>query len=1215
MARGFNPVACATGDICEGGMLVTDIESDRMLQHFRQSDDCPVEVHLFCQQAGTEAHLRVLARVRRVVDDCIGVEFVQPTPELMSTLLEPGNAHVGRYGGLRSSAKRRGLWRTVAQQSRDWLKQLLADFQRLALEALQDRLDASSQFEEINRLRDARLLLLEAEPAINRDFFADWTGLQPGSNEDEATEKQRQVDLRLVDKVFFEDWLELQMVATAVTNRHRPELFIVNQLLSQVIGSDVDDKNNPLAPTVLCQCLQHAIARREFPSSVKSILYHAFEQTLTESWPDFLHRLSDWLEGQGLRAVPLEKMRSNWSELRVPKKAGPALSTGEGRAEERDAVGTVPVSRSPRHRGTVLRLMRMGRGDEVSAPAGNVLEPRDVSKRLFTHRQQLRNRLSHQQVSLREALDEVVDGDRPLKEGIGEDVWDVVSVVDGLFSPLSRGENGIEPALLGLLEQLRLPLLQILLRDNDFLENPEHPARRILNHIVSLCSADRASSKNLERMLATVIDEIMQEETLSASQLQDIGDRLESLVKRQEHAFVRNAERVAKTCEGQQRLDHARRTIQRRINMLLAGREIPLVLLELLEGGWEQQMVLALLKEGADGTHLASLFSVIEQLQGWLGRDSQGDSAFERELEAPALVEQIERELVTTGEPARYKPVLQHLNAVLKEERRVDYVWLTAYPLSEAQDSAAEGPPETGRWADRAQQLAVGDWVTLDSDEGPQRMSLVWVGDDAYKFVFLTEHGLHETAYSFAELADQLQQGRLQPIAAQDVPFVDRSLYELAQDLYKKMASQALHDPLTGCLYRHEFEKQLARVVLQVPVRHASAALLMVDIDQFSVINASYGTAAGDAMLKGFQDVLVAGLDDFAGAHLVGRMGSNEFALLLYPCLHEQALDLAEQLRNRLSLHRYHHEGQAFQASVSMGLVLIESDIPDAGTLLNQASLACSAAKRSGGNRVRPFREGDRDQAHQQEMLSWVTRIDKALDEDALELRAQRIRSLEEGVPDRYEILLGLKGEAGRDWSPALFVEAAERFHRSSRLDRWVVNKVLEWAASHADKLGQIGGLNINLSGYSLSDDGFLSFLEQRMQVGDVPAEKICFEITETAAVANLHYTADFIRELKRSGCQFALDDFGTGFASYAYLQKLPVDFLKIDGVFVRDLGDNLTNYAMVRSINELGHFLGMNIIAEYVENMEILEALREIRVDFAQGFGVGKPRPLDGLL
>jgi len=1221
VARGFNPVACEVANVCEGGMWLTEVESASLVSSLGSRANARVEVHLFCRDGGGEQHLRVLADVRRAEGHDLGIEFVSPMPELMRTLLEiQAGSDLSRTSSL-PARRRQALWKACQTHCRGFLSDLMDQFLELALEEVQRRQEVAASFDESNRLRDARLHLLEARGPLTRDFLRHWQGRSDWLVQDRRKAGASPGALQVVDKAQFEEWLELQMIATAAAARQRPAMFLLNQYLSQVAGREIEDRSNPLAPAILCQSLQTVVDRFEFPDYLRPLLFQAFERSLANLWDLFIQELNRQFEAQGLLAVPLDKMRVNWNEGdgQRPRHSGVNQSLRQPDERQKDVPAGFPAAGGATGRGasvmSLLHLLRTppARGQEP-APVPGKPARRSVVVELAGRKPQIRQRLRDGNETMHGVLDSLARELPAMDPDEQAGLHDMADLVDQLFAPLDR-EPHLQPELLSLLRQLKLPLLQVLMTAPEFLDRRDHPGRRVLNYFVELCSADRVSSRNLEKTLSDVVEQVLQVDEPDPAFLKGIGDRLEVLVERQERAFQRNAERIAKTCEGQQRLEEARRAIYRRINALLAGNRVPLVLVDLLGAGWEQLMVVALLKEGGESTHLAEMFSVLAQLNDWLGPDGDSeDLAFERELETPVLLDEIERQLQATGEPGRFKPVLQRLRLLLQEEAEPEYVWLASYPLSDGPGDQATGQVPTGRWSDRAQALEVGDWVTRQLDSGEtQRMKLVWVGQDAYKFVFLTSQGLHEVALGLTDMVDEFSTGRLQQVDSGNVPFVDHSLYEIVQGIYRKMMFQATHDPLTGAMQRHEMEKQVGRAVMQARLQGRRSALMIFDIDQFSVVNSSYGTAVGDSLLKQFAALLDAWMEQAESESMVGRLSSNEFAVLVMPCEMEAALDFAERIRSRFEETGFRHEAQEYHATLSGGVALIDGDTEDAGAAVNRVSLACGAAKKAGGNRVRPYREDDRDQALQKAVLDWVSRIDRALEKNDLSLRVQRIQALEAQDHEHYELLLDIDGGKGAI-SPQAFVEAAEKYNRSAAVDRWVVEKTLEWMRANPDRLSAIAMLSVNLSGHSLGDDRFLAYLEARIRQGDVPADKLCFEVTETAAVANLHYTADFMRELRSLGCRFALDDFGTGFSSYAYLEQLPVDFLKIDGTFVKDLSENLTHYALVRSINEVAHFLGMETIAEFVDSRETMDALREIHVDFAQGYGIEKPRPLRGL-
>lgn len=1198
-------------------MWLSGVESADFVRGVGGQPGSLVEVHLFCRAGGSEQHLRMLAHIRRAEGRNLGVEFVWPMPDLVRVVLDSDASEASVGAKPLKAGARNTLWQVCRARSQEFLGDLLEQFHEQVLDEIQRRQETAASFDEMNRLRDARVHLVETRGALEQDFGRHWAH-QFGrlATPDARTTGERPV-LEVVDKHQFEEWLELQMIATAATERQQRSLFLMNQYLSQLARREVDDRNNPIAPPTLCLALQYALHRRAFPEYLRPMLFEAFEKVLEQLWDGFVLSLNNEFETNGLRAIPPEKMRLNWDAGATRDlQHGDALGPGAGRDPQ--PVPAKPAAKTAAADGAVLSLMELLRSGGAGPHPGASLRPGPESLALLDQlagkKLAIRQALRDGGQDMQSVLTSMTEAAPELQGRAAEGLRRLADLVDQIFAPLTRSSK-LQPELLSLIRQLKLPVLQGVAATPDFLDRADHPGRRVLNYIVELCSADRVSSRHLEKTLSEVVDQIFQVDKPDAAFLKGIGDRLEVLIERQERAFRRNAERVARTCEGQQRLEQARRAIHRRINALLAGTRVPLVLIDLLASGWEQLMVLALLKEGGESAQLAEMFATLDQLNAWLGADTRReDLAFERELEAPALLEEVERQLKTTGEPGRYGPVLRQLRLLLQEEAEPEYVWLASYPLNDKPTEITGPVVAESRWLQRTRNLSVGDWVSQRlADGAEQRMQLVWMGEDAYKFVFLTTEGLHEVEMARSEMVDAFARGQLQQVDSGQVPFVDQSLYEIVQGIYRKMLFQATHDPLTGAMQRHEVEKQVTEAIMRARLRGETSALMVFDIDQFRLVNSTHGTAAGDAMLKECAALLARCLDDAGREKRVGRLGGNEFAVLLVPSELDLALDLAEQVRRRFQDQRFESDGRNFHAALSGGLVAITADSEDAGRAINQVSLACSAAKKAGGNRVRPYREDDVDQARAQAVLSWVARIDRALEQDELSLRVQRILSLSDPAQEHFEVLLGMDARDS-SLSPQSFIEAAEKYNRATAVDQWVVDRTLAWMAANPERLAAISMLSVNLSGHSLSDDRFLAYLEELVRKGGVATDKLCFEVTETAAVSNLHYTADFMREMKALGCRFALDDFGTGFSSYAYLQHLPVDYLKIDGVFVRDLSENLTHYALVRSINDVAHFLGMQTIAEFVDGGETLEALREIRVDFAQGFGIEKPRPLTGV-
>jgi diguanylate cyclase (GGDEF)-like protein/PAS domain S-box-containing protein len=428
-----------------------------------------------------------------------------------------------------------------------------------------------------------------------------------------------------------------------------------------------------------------------------------------------------------------------------------------------------------------------------------------------------------------------------------------------------------------------------------------------------------------------------------------------------------------------------------------------------------------------------------------------------------------------------------------------------------------------------------------------------------------------------------------------------------SRELNRRLSYHASHDILTGLVNRREFENRLERALRSAKARETSYALLYLDLDQFKIVNDSCGHSAGDSLLNQLGTLLKSKI---RWRDTLARLGGDEFGVLLESCSLDEAMNTAETLRLAIGEYKFVWEERTFRLGVSIGVVPITADNEDVAALLTAADSACAAAKEAGRNRIHSFQENDIDLMRRRREMQWAARINNALEEDRFELFRQTIQPLqaeEEGA--HYEILLRMRDENGGIISPGLFIEAAERYGITPKIDRWVIRSAFRWLVSEADERERLSLCSINLSGQSLGDEKFLPFVVDQFQMSGLDATKICFEITETAAIASYSQANRFINALKELGCKFALDDFGTGLSSFGYLKHFPVDFLKIDGSFVKEILHDPIDREMVRSINEIGHLTGKQTIAEFAENEEIITMLRGMGIDYAQGYGVSEPK------
>ncbi len=446
------------------------------------------------------------------------------------------------------------------------------------------------------------------------------------------------------------------------------------------------------------------------------------------------------------------------------------------------------------------------------------------------------------------------------------------------------------------------------------------------------------------------------------------------------------------------------------------------------------------------------------------------------------------------------------------------------------------------------------------------------------------------------------------------VPAIERELRDAEERRARREAEEAIrflayHDSLTQLNNRNEFESRLRQALENAKHNQIQHTVLYLDLDQFKIINDTCGHIAGDELLKFLATKLK---EQVREGDILARLGGDEFGVLLENCSLGHAQVIAEKILHTVKNLNFVWDGRAFGIGVSIGMVIIDKDSDGIENIMSAADMACYAAKEEGRNRIKLYREGDVEFSRRRGEMNWVGRISEALESDNFCLYKQPIKTVHSDHC-HYEYLVRMQGDGNKLVLPDAFIPAAERYNLMPAIDQWVIENVLK----HLNQLRRRGELLenefhfINLSGASL-DEKLLVFIDSVLEIYNIPANILCFEVTETAAISNLNVTLKFIQGCREKGIRFALDDFGTGFCSFSYLKTLPADFIKVDGGFVKNMLIDEIDCSVVESVIKVGHIAGLKTIAEYVETPEIMEKVMAMKVDYVQGFNIDKPMPIE---
>jgi diguanylate cyclase (GGDEF)-like protein len=1208
-------------DYCIGGMYIELI--DPTLLGEEPSSLSPkigdtLNVVTNVQHGGVDKQLAFNTKVMRVEPEYIGVSFLNPDISAIQTLHKfaasrgiQGSDDEQDFGTTQTTFNGKSSAQVLTEAHQLVAKELLplmADFHgnisEHFFEAAKETFDLAKQnalFESLGILEKNKNKITKAFTAIYESKIKNYSPQNVLLEEDNDEEKEISLEsLSLVESDDLDNWLSISSIITNVDADHRDVLSEIERRASALYQSKINKKNNPFGPALFAQAFQESLDDIEIKHAVKLVCYTAFRDVYLAIAAklykninqffidnDVLPKLKFKIEhskGSSSAASAAQEEEQefeedlpedNYGDASVPPMAGGHSGAAgnpnqsmPGRAGRQSASAGNPNHSVPGNTGGhATSAQNIAQGNAGTPPNSAGMSP--VQGREFVNSM-------HQQPA--------VSGQTGSSGG-APGLMDVFSDLRGLQQNLDQVQAGV-------------PSDQISSEP----ATPSLPGGGVAQHFSPTDLLDALSSEQL-----TGYDYSGQ----SDSNQLDLKEKIQSIL-----AAKGGAENKVISAREGQVIDVASNVFSSLMSDFQVAESIR---------PWIKQLEVPVLKMAimdtdvfTDTSHVVrKVINKISELEVLADSDdAEEQQAVKRAFDW--LVKVINDDF--DGTPKVFERIAQQLDILIKIQETAFEKNLKGVVdefLKEDEATADEKVviDTEDEWARRVSRLEEGDWILFEAfSETPIRLKVGWVARHKGKFVFVNVLGKKEKVLKSDELIELFKEGETIALDGAEEPAMDRAQYSMLQKLHKQLLFQSSHDQLTGLINRREFEVCLEKAIDDAKISNSKHALCYIDLDKFNVINNSCGYEGGDALIKEVADILKKHLSENSA---LSRFSGDEFGMLL--CGHgtDDALEVIESILEEFNNYRFVWEDKRLSVALSAGLILIKGHGQNVSKLLQDAEASSGVAKEIGGHRVQVYHEGHARLNKHNAEVQWAAQIDKALDDDSLHLRCQRIMPLatDDSYHDHYEILLGMTDDLGEQSSLQEFIRAAENYKRMADIDRWVIKTAFKWIAEHRTQLDHVSSFSINLSGHSLNDLGLMEFVMKQMRNTNVPISKICFEITETLGIANLSDASDFIKRFKTTGCQFSLDDFGSGMSSYGYLKSLPVDYLKIDGVFVKEMATNPNDYAVVKSISEIGHFMGKKIIAEFVQDDETIQLLQDLGIDYAQGYGIERPRALDDIL
>lgn len=1089
----------------------------------------------------------------------------------------------------------------VQKTAKPFLKNCLLSFSAQAEQELQQRITDTSDPQEQSSLFFALNTLEKDHQTLAEEFiqqieisFTELTGESKGKLDSEPEQLD---EMALVETQEIETWILVNDVARQLESKVSRQLYHIESALSYLCQDNIHNELNPISPITLLSTFKNSLDGYQFDVQITKLLLNSFSKNLLITLKTLYEKLLQQMRQQ--KIVGEAETKNQWTIVKTAE--------------------TGTISDNPIEHLSNLHQLHQTEDTQSATQGMSADEQKEILTSIASLSQQ-------QTATLQQQIENLLQQESSKPIQLSAEARAAIGAGEELVATLSE-DPLISNELRSLMGSLKFLIIEAVLKDTNLLENPDHPVRHLLDSIESMKpyvnKGTRSSMlRDRESQQLAVITEAV--ESGHYSHIDEVTDEIIRLHKEQLKRFKTNRKLSISRCLKDEKLRQAQTATYEALAKLLLDQTISPIVDKLFRFGWVNLMVQTAVLEKTGNKGWQNYLQIVEQLHQ-IFTDPPGEHHLTA-IQQKALLTTIHKGFtdypIYAEQAQGFELELQRLLECGLEGDNFPHLRIEAneaylhhyFQGMNIHQKTSTPSVEDQQWQKQLSKFALDTWLVEQEDpEHPRILSLAWKNPKSGRYLLVDGDGFKALDEALPQLANRFASHHIRPMESSAKPIIERTIETILSNTYNDFKQESDIDPLTGLSNRRAFESELKKHIDGWQYDNAGV-LLQIDLDKFQVVNDLCGFEGGDELLQTVTDILLSYLPDDG---FLGRIGDDEFSLLLARQNLEIGYQSAEMLRQAIDEASFKWKGRLIPATASIGVVQIESDVQRPDKLMQAALAACNTAKRSGGNCTRIYLESDPVYQARQQLVESLPTIKEALAKGRMELFVQPIVPLQAAntLPHHHEILLRILNDEGELESPVSFIQAAETYDLMRDVDFWVVDAFFQQVEPYADRLPEGHSFSINLSGKSLGDGEFKAQLIDRIKSSSLQTRNFGFEITETALVGDISDTADTINDIRALGCSFSLDDFGSGYASFSYLKDFPVDYVKIDGIFVREILNKPADYAMISSITEIAHFMEKKVIAEFVSDETTSQALKNIGVDYGQGYHFGKPKPLKEML